>query len=604
MAQNITLNERKSEEMKWAQSIVSKIDNDPREFVKYRESRPITDVKHMIETSVELYGNNTAFMYKEKGSEAYLSITYKEMLEKINGLGTSLIAKGMKDKRIAVIGENCYQWAISYLAAVCGTGTIVPLDKELSGDDLKNLIMKADVECVIFAKKYEPLFKEMRDSGDTELKVLINFNSQEEKDGVLSWKQVVEEGQAMVANGDNSFTDAEIINDEMRIILFTSGTTGASKGVMLSHKNLAANLMMAPTVLKVYPWDIFFSVLPLHHTYECTCGFLMPLYKGAAIAYCQGLKYILKNLQEAKPTMFLGVPLIFENLYKGIWKNVRKQGKEDLIKRIIKINNKTKKIGIDIGKIFFKPITAVFGGNMRMMICGGAAINPDVLNGIRDFGISAVQGYGLTECSPLGALNPDTAPNPASIGVAFPGGQIKAVDFNEEGIGELCLYGDNVMMGYYQMPEETAEVIDSEGWFHTGDLGYVDDKGYAFITGRKKNVIITKNGKNVYPEELEYLLSNSPYVQESFVFSQDTEHSEDTTIVASIKADRDAVEEKLGKGYTAEDLKKLIWEEVDKVNEDAPFYRKIKKVIIREKDFVKNTSNKLVRFAEENKKEV
>lgn len=604
MTQETTLNERKQAEMKWAEGIVSAIDNDPREFVKYRESRPVTDLKHMIETSAELYGDNTAFMYKEKSSDPYKTITYKEMLEKVNGLGTSLISKDLKDKRIAVIGENCYQWAVSYLAAVCGTGTIVPLDKELSAADLKNLVVKADVECVIFAKKYEDLFKEMMESGDTKLRVLINFNSDAEKDGVLSWNQVVAEGKAMVEMGDTSFTEAEIVNDEMRIILFTSGTTGASKGVMLSHKNIAANLMMAPTVLKVHPWDIFFSVLPLHHTYECTCGFLMPLYKGAAIAYCQGLKYILKNLQEFKPTMFLGVPAIFENLYKGIWKNIRKQGKEDTIKKIIKINNKTKKIGLDLGKIFFKKITEVFGGRMRMMICGGAAINPDVLNGIRDFGISAVQGYGLTECSPLGALNPDTAPNPASIGVAFPAGKIKAVDFNEEGIGELCLYGDNVMMGYYQMPEATAEVIDSEGWFHTGDLGYVDDSGYAFITGRKKNVIITKNGKNVYPEELEYLLSNCPYVQESFVFSQDTEHSDDTTIVAAIKADTEMVEEKLGKGFAAEDLKKLIWEEVDKINADAPFYRKIKKVIIRDRDFVKNTSNKLVRFAEENKREV
>lgn len=604
MTQDTTLNERKAEEMKWAEDIVSKIDNDPREFVKYRESRPITDVKHMIETSADLYGDNTAFMYKEKGSSVYESMTYKEMLKKVNGLGTYLISKGLKDKRIAVVGENCYQWAISYLAAVCGTGIIVPLDKELSAADLKKLIIKADVGCVIFAKKYEEMFKDMYESGDTKLKVLINFNSEEDKNGVFSWRQAVAEGEAMVDLGDKSFTEAEIVNDEMGIILFTSGTTGASKGVMLSHKNLAANLMMAPTVLKVYPWDIFFSVLPLHHTYECTCSFLMPLYKGAAIAYCQGLKYIRKNLQEVKPTMFLGVPLIFENLYKGIWKNVRKQGKEDLIRKIIKINNKTKKIGLDIGKIFFKQITEVFGGNMRMMICGGAAINPDVLNGIRDFGISAVQGYGLTECSPLGALNPDTAPNPASIGVAFPGGQIKTVDINEEGIGEICLKGDNIMLGYYQMPNETAEVIDGEGWFHTGDLGYVDDKGYAFITGRKKNVIITKNGKNVYPEELEYLLSNSPYVQESFVFSQDAEHSEDTTIVASIKPDNDTVEEKLGEGYAEEDLKNLIWEEVDKVNEDAPLYRKIKKVIIRESDFVKNTSNKLIRFAEENKKEV
>ena len=412
-----------------------------------------------------------------------------------------------------------------------------------------------------------------------------------------------EAGKKMIQAGDRRFLDAEINNEEMGILLFTSGTTGASKGVMLSHKNIAADLMAAPTVLAVHTWDIFFSVLPLHHTYECTCGFLMPLYKGASIAYCQGLKYITKNLQEVKPTMFLGVPLIFESLYRTIWKNIRKQGKEKLLKKVIKLNSATKKIGMDLGKIFFKQITDVFGGRMRMMICGGAAINPDVLNGLRDFGIPAVQGYGLTECAPMGALNPDTAPDPASIGKPLPGFEMKVVDINDEGIGELCLRGENVMLGYYMMPEETSEVIDEDGWFHTGDLGYMNDKGYAFITGRKKNVIITKNGKNVYPEEIEYLLSNISFVQESFVFGQDSADAQDTVIVAAIKLDDEVVNEILGEDYDTEAVKKLVWEEIDKINEASPAFRKIRKVIIRKTDFVKNTSNKLIRFAADNKKE-
>jgi long-chain acyl-CoA synthetase len=390
----------------------------------------------------------------------------------------------------------------------------------------------------------------------------------------------------------------------MQIILFTSGTTGMSKGVMLSHKNIVADIMIAPTVFKVYEEDIFFSVLPVHHTYECTAGFLLPLYRGCTIAYCQGLKYITKNLAEVKPTIFLGVPAIFEKLYSTIWKNIRKQGKEKLLKKVIKVNNVTKKVGLDLGKKFFKQITDVFGGRMRCLICGGAAINPEILNGMRDFGIMALQGYGMTECAPLGALNPDTAPNPASIGVEFPGCKIKIDNIDEEGIGEICVYGPNVMLGYYQMPEITAETIDAEGWLHTGDLGYMDDNGYVFITGRKKNVIITKNGKNVYSEELEYLLSTILFVQESFVFAQETEsEKDDTTIVASIKMDSEILEEILGAEYTEEDVKKLIWAEVDKINENAPFYRKIKKVIVRKTDFVKNTSNKLVRFAEENKME-
>ena len=599
----MAMSEMMQKKMEWAEGLVAKINADPRPYVKYKESRPITDIKHMMQTSAELYGDNVAFMQKPSNNEPYASITFKEAFADINGLGTSLIAKGMKDKRIAVIGDNCYEWAVSYLAAVCGTGIIVPLDKELSEGDLKNLVIRADVECVLFAKKFEKMFKEMKAGGDTKLDVLVNFTAEDDRDGVFSLRKLIEEGKAAIEAGDRSFVDAEIDNEVMSILLFTSGTTGMSKGVMLSHKNICADLMIAPTVFKVYTNDIFFSVLPLHHTYACTCDFLIPLYKGAAIAYCQGLKYITKNLAEAKPTMFLGVPALFEKLYSTIWKNVRKQGKEDLLKKVIKINRKTKKVGIDLGKIFLKQITAVFGGRLRCIICGGAAINPDILVGMGDFGLLALQGYGLTECAPMGALNPDTAANPASIGVKFPGADLKVVDANEEGIGEICVYGDNVMLGYYEMPEETAAVIDEEGWFHTGDLGYMDDKGYTFITGRKKNVIITKNGKNVYPEELEYQLSNISFVEESFVFEGDSADEKDTLIVASIKLDQDVIEEILGKEYSEKEAKDLVWKEVDKINADAPFYRKIKKVIIRKSDFIKNSSKKLVRFAEDNKRE-
>ncbi|MDO4486754.1 MAG: AMP-binding protein [Bacillota bacterium] len=590
--------------MEWADRVVAEIEADNREYVRYKESRPITDIKNMIETSAALYADNTAFMQKDSSDSPYREISYREMMDDVNGLGTALIDKGLKGKRIAVIGENCYQWAVSYLAAVCGTGVVVPLDKELNEEEIRNLIIKADVECVLFAKKFKEMFIRMKASGQTSLKVLVDFNAKAEQDDVYAWGVLKEEGKELIKSGNREFLDAEIDHDEMSIILFTSGTTGASKGVMLSHKNIAADLMVAPTVLKVYPWDIFFSVLPLHHTYECTAGFLMPIYKGAAIAYCQGLKYITKNLAEARPTMFLGVPAIFEKLYSTIWKNIRKQGKEKLLRRAIKVNNITKKVGLDLGKKLFKQITDVFGGRMRLLICGGAAINPDVLNGLRDFGILALQGYGLTECAPLGALNPDTAPNASSIGVSFPGTPLKVMDVNEEGIGELCIKGENVMLGYYQMPEATAEVIDENGWFHTGDLGYIDENGYAYITGRKKNVIITKNGKNVYPEEVEYQLSTIPFVQEAFVFSQNSSDDQDTVIVASVRMDSELLDELLGSDYSDEDVKKLIWKEVDRLNDSAPNYRKIRRVLIRKKDFVKNTSNKLVRFDEDNKKEV
>ena len=587
----------------WAEATVEKVNSDKRPYVKCKKSRPVTDLKNMLETSAELYGDNIAFLQKFEKNEPYTEIKYRQVLEDVNALGTSLIARGMKDKKIAVIGENCYQWAVSYLAAACGTGVIVPLDKELNAEELKNQVMRAEVSCVIFAAKHEDTFKKIKADGDTPLSLLVNFSTVEENDGVPGLTQLIDEGKRLIDEGNRDFLDAEIDNEVMGILLFTSGTTGKAKGVMLSHKNIVTELMVAPTIFDLTEEDRYLSVLPLHHTYECTCCFLMALYKGSSVAFCEGLKYITKNLKEVRPTMMLGVPALYEKLYSTIWKNIRKQGKEKLLKRMISINNKTRKIGIDMSKVLFKQILDVFGGRMKTMICGGAVINPEILDGIRDFGINALQGYGLTECAPMGAFNPQDCPNSASVGVPFPGLEIKMINANEEGIGEICVKGDHVMLGYYQMPEETAKVLDEEGWFHTGDLGYIDDKGYTYLTGRQKNVIITKNGKNVYPEELEYLLSNISFVEESFVFGQELDSGSDITIVASIKIDKETAEELLGSGYTDDELKKLIWKEVDAINEDAPFYRKIKKVLIRKTDFVKNTSQKIIRFAPENKLE-
>ena len=407
-------------------------------------------------------------------------------------------------------------------------------------------------------------------------------------------------------DGDRSFIDAEIYADEMSVLLFTSGTTGIAKGVMLSHRNICEDLMSAPTILNVNTWDIFFSVLPVHHTYECTCGFLMPLYKGASIAYCEGLKYIVKNLAEVRPTMLLAVPLIFENLYNNIMKNVRKQGKEGLVRKVLAVNKVTKKIGLDLNKLLLKDILKVFGGRMRVLISGGAAIDPAILQFFNDLGFIAVQGYGLTECAPMAALNPDQHKNMrnSSVGHLLPGMEVKIEDKNEDGIGEICVKGPNVMMGYYNMPEETAKVI-RDGWFHTGDLGYVDDKDFIYITGRKKNVIITANGKNVFPEELEYYLGRSNLVSESMVWAQEDEAGQDTVIVATIKPDMEEVESVIGKEAASDtaQVEKLLWAEVDKINEDLPFFKKIKKVTVRREEFEKTTGKKIKRFVESNKAE-
>ena len=593
----------KDAEMKRAKAFVKAISESTDPYVRYKESRPITDIKHMIETSADLYGDNVAFMQKFEKDAPYTAITYKQALADVNGLGTALINRGLKGKRVAVIGETCYQWESSYLAVLCGTGVVVPLDKELGEQELKAQIIDAEVSGVIFGGKFANLFREMKASGDTKLEVLVDFDIEAHEEEILSWKALVQEGKALVAQGDRQFLDAEIYGDEMSVILYTSGTTGIAKGVMLSHYNLASNLMSAPTILKVNPTDIFFSVLPVHHTYECTCAFLMPLYKGAAIAYCQGLKYITKNLEEVKPTMLLGVPVLIETLYKKIWKNVRAKGKEKMLKRLLTMNRKTKKMGVSISKPFTKEILEVFGGRMRVIISGGAAIDPEILQFFNDLDIVCVQGCGLTECSPMTALNPDVEKDMrlASVGHLLPGMEVRIAEPDEDGVGEICYKGDNVMLGYYKNPEATAEVME-DGWLHTGDLGYVDKENFIYITGRKKNVIITKNGKNVFPEELEYYLSAVPYISESMVWGDEVEDGNDMTIAATVTLDEEEISEALGEAFTEEDAKELVWEAVDKINEKLPYYKKIKKLRIRREDFEKTTGKKIKRFVEGNKK--
>ena len=592
----------KPQEMEYALKRVEDIKNSKDKYVIYRNIRPIIDLKHMLESSVELFGDNIAFHVKDKAGGPYRGITYKEVKADVDALGTALTSMGLKGKCIAVIGENRYEWAVSYLAVVCGAGIVVPLDKELGAAELEQLIREADVECIICPRKYEKIFMDMRARGETNLKFLINMDAEISDEQKLSLREIMEAGKVLIENGNREFLDAVIDRDAVGIILFTSGTTGIAKGVMLSHGNIVEDLMASPTLLSVEPDDVFFSVLPIHHTYECTCGFLMPLYRGASVAYCEGLKYIVKNLSEARPTIFLGVPLLIEGLYKKIWQNAKKSGKANTLKKVIAVNRKLKKIGIDLAPIFFKQIIELFGGRMKVVICGGAAIDPEVLQGIRDFGINAVQGYGLTECAPICALNPDKYPRNNSAGYPPPGFGLKIHDPDPEtGIGEICATGGNIMLGYYKNPGASAEVL-RDGWFHTGDLGYLDEDNFVYITGRIKNVIITKNGKNVYPEEIENYLGRIPYVDECLVWGKDSEESGETLIFASIRADYEEVKGALGESYTDEEVAALIWKEIDVLNTQLPFFKRIKKIDIRKEEFDKTTGKKIKRFEDSNKR--
>lgn len=589
--------------------IQEQIDNWSNPRVQYRGHHIPVDLKDMLETTAARFPERALFKQKFHRNEPFREITFRQVLDDVYALGTAFLDLGLREKKIGVIGKNSYQWCETYLAVTGGAGVIVPLDKELHEEELKQLTVKGELSAVITVEnKYYETFKAIKESGESQLEYVINAAMEEDespKDGYISWNKLRETGRKAVHNGDRKFIDAPVVNTDLSVILFTSGTTDVSKGVMLNQKNLVLDTYLAQTILEVRQGeDTFFSILPLHHTYECTATFLECVYNGATMAICQGLKYIVKDMQETQPNLLLGVPVIFENLYNKITRNVRKSGKEKQLNTLFRINRVTKKIGLDISKQATKQITELFGGKLRTVICGGAAVDGDILDYFGDLGFRSVQGYGLTECSPVIALNPDNAKfiNNKSAGYLFPLSECKIVDKDEDGRGEICFRGPTVMMGYYKDPERTAEAIDSDGWYHTGDLGYIDEQEYVYITGRKKSIIITGNGKNVYPEELEYYLQKSEYISESMVWGDETnENPTRRGIYATIRVNKEAIEDKFGADYSKEQVTEFINREVDKANENLPLFKKITHVIIRDREFNKTTTHKILRRDEDNK---
>ena len=474
-----------------------------KEIIHY-DVRKIRDVKDLVNSSAEIYQNKAAYLVKNSMRE-YEEVSFNQAKNNMDELGTALINLGLKGEKIAVIGENRYEWAISYLAVICGTGIVVPLDRMLPENEIESCLKRGEVTAVIYSDRVKDEITNISERLDN-VKYFIGMDLKEEVGKFKSLELLLKRGRTLLDEGNRDFLDAEIDVNEVAEILFTSGTTSESKAVMLSHNNLAFNIMNQCSMLYIDDKDIFLSILPIHHVYECVCGFLTPFYRGCTVAYCEGLKYIQKNMQEAKVTMMLGVPLIFETMYRKIWKEIEKQGKEKLVKSMIKITNALGPVGKKMKKKVFKSIYDQFGGNIRLFIAGAAAINPEVSKGFKDFGILALQGYGLSECAPIVALNPNTCPKDDAAGLPLFNTDVKIVDKNKEGVGEIVTKGEHVMLGYYKDENATKEVMKN-GYFYTGDLGYLDEEGYVHITGRKKNVIITKNGKNVYPEEIEGLLN-------------------------------------------------------------------------------------------------
>lgn len=564
-------------------------------YKPFYESVQISNLKEMLDSSCSTYANKSAFLVKDRESHEYVPILYSQLKNDVDALGTALVDMGLQGKRVAIIGENRYEWAVAYLAVVNGTGIVVPLDKELPENEVESLIKRSNASAVIFSGKYENEITKIA-KNNKDIKVLICMDLKEDKT-LHTFKELIEKGEKLIADGNKKFIDAEIDNEAMSIMLFTSGTTAAAKAVMLSHKNICTNIIDMTKMLYLDSNDIVLSFLPLNHTYECSCGFLTPLAKGLTIAYCEGLRHIAKNLKESKATIMLSVPLILETMYRKIWEQVSKTpGLAVKMKFALVISNILKFFGIDISRRIFKDLHENFGGELRLLISGAAAVDPKVAKGFRDLGIHFMQGYGLTECSPIIALNMDIYFKDAAAGLPMPSDEIKIEKSGKSKYGEILAKGSNIMLGYYENPKATADVM-KDGWFYTGDLGYFDKQGFLYITGRKKDLIVTKNGKNIFPEELEMILNRSPLIKESMIYGKsDTEG--DVLICATIVIDTEYINGKFGGEASGELIKSLIDKEVKAINKRLPLYKHIREYNIREEELKKTTTNKIKRYIE------
>ena len=572
----------------------------------YEDMTHYKTVKEFFMQSVEKYPNEDCILEKPDHKTPYKITTYKEFKEDVFGLGTALInVLNLKDKKAIIIGETQYGWYVSYMAMLCGVGIAVPTDRELPTNELENIVRRSKASAIIYSPKKEEDIQKIKERVP-EVEYFIKMKSDkklEEKDVGLQY--LIDLGKAIIKSGDNSFEKIEIDPEEFKILFFTSGTTSNAKGVMLNNRNLAENINAVSAYVKLYPIDMLFSVLPLHHCYESTIGFLLPIAVGASVAVCEGLRYIVPNLQEAKPTAILTVPLLVESLYKKINEKIVKSKKDKIVNTMISVTNALKGAGIDIKKKVFKEIYDNLGGNLRIIVSAAAPIDKKVGNWLEDIGISFLQGYGLTETAPISALTPEYKPCVGSAGKAIVQADIKVKDPNENGEGELLIKTPTLMMGYYEDEEETKKVIDEDGYFNSGDIGYIDEDGYIFITGRSKNVIVTQNGKNIYPEEIEMLLDKVDEIKESMVYGKKPEadskkEEKELIITARVIPDYEKIEELHGK-LSEKEIYDVIWKNIKEVNKKLTSYKAIKALEIKEGEFEKTSTMKIKRYKELNK---
>ena len=557
--------------------------------MKYLEATEFENVKEIIYNSAEKYANNTAFILKEKKDKEvnYKNISYKNLLNDINALGTKFYDLGLKNKRVAIVGRNRYEWVLTHLSNLLGGMVSIPLDKELQVDELESCLVRSKADVVVFDEKYKDNIEEIQKRNNSNLKEYICMS---QLDNYLDIQTLVKDGYEMIENGDKRYVDTEIDSYKMNILLFTSGTTSKSKAVMLSQNNIASNVYAMQLVEKFYETDVNLAFLPFHHIFGSTEMIVMLAY-GLSTAFPDGLRYVAQNLKEYKVSVFVGVPLLVEAIYKKVEKGIEKKGKTTVVNIAKVISNILLKFHIDIRKIMFKQILDELGGHMRFVISGGAPLDKKVSKGFNQLGIELVQGYGLTETSPVISAENYQIKKYGSIGIPMPNVEIEFDNKDEKGIGELKVKGPNVMLGYYENEEATKAVL-KDGWFYTGDLGYKDKNGYLFITGRKKDMIVLKNGKKVFPEELEILINRLDIVDECMVFGMPNESNKnDVKLSVKIVYNKDVAKNKYP-NVSKEELEKIIWEQIKEINKTFPPYKYIKNMILTDKELIKTTTKK------------
>lgn len=555
------------------------------------ETTVFRDFRVMTENVAAKYPDRYAISYKKNPRDTeVVHVTYAEARDFIRNLGTAFIAHGMRDKQVAIIGESSFEWICSYFALMSIGAVTVPIDKEYPAADIEGIVNRAECTAVCYSAAIADKIESIKANLPT-VTSFFRLTGDEGED--TSIRALEAEGAALVAAGDNSYYDYEIDPDRMASIVFTSGTTGKGKGVMLSTTNIVSDMTQGMYLFDITPKTI--NVLPPHHTFGSTVNFVGHFSQGSEIYISSGIKYILNELKEQQPTHLVLVPLFVETFYKRIWAAAEKQGKAEALRKLMKISNNMRKAGIDMRKTLFKSVTSAFGGKLQMIICGGAALNQDIIDTFDAIGITILNGYGITECAPLITCNRNRFQKSGSVGTPIIGEQVKIKDPDENGEGEICVKGPNVMLGYFRDEEATAAVFDEEGYFRTGDCGRIDEDGWVYITGRIKNLIILSNGKNVYPEEIETELSRIYGVSEVVVYEGESRSDKNReVIVAEIYPDFEALE---GRGIAGDEAVKSYFDaKVREANQNMAPYKSVGLVKIRKSEFIKNTSRKITRF--------